>query len=123
MKRNILVKFQSIFIAAFFIFFVFSLTRSFLKLQSLQKKLYDSQTSLITIETEQKKLTEQIKISQSDFYIEKEARNQLSKAKEGEMVLILPPPDQIRKLSPRIQNPPSNKVIKPNWEKWKKIFF
>jgi cell division protein FtsB len=123
MKRNMIVKFQSILVLAFFIFFIFSLARSFLKLQNLQKKLHDSQTSLITIETEQKKLTEQIKISQSDFYIEKEARNQLSKAKEGEMVLILPPPDQIKKLSPRIQNPPSNKLIQPNWEKWKKIFF
>lgn len=72
-------------------------------------------------EEENKKLSEQLEITQSEEFLENQLRNKLGLAKEGEIILVLPEADIVRKLSPII---PEEEEIKPkpNWQKWLELF-
>lgn len=72
-------------------------------------------------EEENKKLSEQLEITQSEEFLENQLRNKLGLAKEGEIILVLPEADIVRKLSPII---PVEEEIKPkpNWQKWLELF-
>lgn len=72
-------------------------------------------------EAENKKLAEQLKITQSEEFLEKQLRDKLGLAKEGEIILVLPEADIVRKLSPQIQEEIDAKP-KPNWQKWVEMF-
>jgi cell division protein FtsB len=71
---------------------------------------------------ENKKLAEQVNIFQSQDFLEKQLRNKLGLAKEGEIILVLPEPDIVKKLAPQI---PEEEEIKPkpNWQKWVEMFY
>ncbi len=72
-------------------------------------------------EAENEKLADQVKITQSEEYMEKQLRNKMGLAKEGEIILVLPEPDIVKKLSPQI---PIEEEIKPksNLQKWMELF-
>ena len=70
---------------------------------------------------ENKKLEEQVKIVQSDEFMEEQLRNKLGLVKEGEIVIVLPEADIVRKLAPII---PEEEEAKPkrNYIKWLDLF-
>ena len=70
---------------------------------------------------ENKKLEEQVKIVQSDEFMEEQLRNKLGLVKEGEIVIVLPEADIVRKLAPIIPEEEEVKA-KPNWQKWIELF-
>jgi cell division protein FtsB len=72
-------------------------------------------------EIENKKLAEQLKVSQSSEYLEKQFRDKMGLAKEGEIVLVLPEAEIVKRLSPQI---PEDIEAKPksNLEKWTDLF-
>lgn len=72
-------------------------------------------------EAENQKLSDQLKVIQSEEFMEKQLRDKLGLAKEGEIILVLPEADIVRKLSPQI---PIEVEIKPksNWQKWVELF-
>lgn len=72
-------------------------------------------------EAENQKLSDQLKVIQSEEFMEKQLRDKLGLAKEGEIILVLPEADIVRKLSPQI---PIEVEIKPksNWQKWLELF-
>jgi len=70
---------------------------------------------------ENKKLEEQVKIVQSDEFMEEQLRNKLGLVKEGEIVIVLPEADIVRKLAPIIPEEEEVKS-KPNWQKWMELF-
>ena len=73
-------------------------------------------------EAENMKLAEQLKITQSEEFMEKQLRDKLGLAKEGEIILVLPEADIVRKLSPQIPEEDDFKP-KPNWQKWLEMFY
>ena len=73
-------------------------------------------------QAEQKELLKLKEKVTSEEFIEKEARDKLGLAKEGEVVVVLPDKDSLKKLSP----PDEEEVfleIKPPWKQWVEMFF
>ncbi len=83
--------------------------------------LEKNRQNLTKIWEENKKLEQQLEILKSDFYIEKQLRDKLGLAKEGEIILVLPEPEIVKKLAPKLPEPVVVKP-KPNWQKWLEIF-
>lgn len=68
------------------------------------------------LEDENKKLKEDADYVQSDYYIEKVAREELQRAKPGEQVVILPENQRVGGTKPEFEKR-EEKTLK-NWEKW-----
>jgi len=72
-------------------------------------------------EAENQRLADQLKITESEEFMEKQLRDKLGLAREGEIILVLPEADIVRKLAPQI---PDEIEVKPksNWQKWMELF-
>ena len=73
------------------------------------------------INQENQKLTEQLQITESEEFVEKQMRDKLGLAKEGEIIIVLPEPDIVKKLAPTLPRGEEVK-LKPNWQKWLELF-
>lgn len=80
-----------------------------------------TKSRLEKINEENKKLSEQLQITESEDFIEKQLRDKLGLAKEGEIILVLPEPEIVKKLAPVLPKDEEAK-LKPNWQKWLELF-
>jgi len=111
--------------------FLFSIVLFFVLLSSLYKSwgriklgnelIAKNEEIINKLQEENKKLEEQAEFMQSEIFIERQLRNKLGLAKEGEVILILPEAEIVKKLSPQI---PKKEPVRPktNFEKWLKLF-
>lgn len=74
------------------------------------------------LEAEQARLLEIKERVGSDSFIEKEARDKLGLAREGESIVVLPPPEVLRRLAPPLEDEEYSQDL-PIYERWKKMFF
>lgn len=65
-------------------------------------------------------LNSEIKYVESDYYVEKVARDELHLARPGEKVVIIPETEQIREEAQQSNN---NHVETANWQKWWDLMF
>ena len=98
-----------------------SLIRSINRIREGDNLIQKSEIKLKKALEENKKLEEQVKIVQSDEFVEKQLRNKLGLVREGEMVIVLPEAEIVKKLSPVIPEKEETKP-KPNWQKWMELF-
>lgn len=99
-----------------------SLVRSIFKIKKADKKILDAQQLVEELKVESEKLEEEVKIVQSDYFVEQQLRDKLGLAKEGEIVVVLPEDEVLRKLVPRRES--EEEVLpNPNWRKWLNLFF
>lgn len=104
-----------------FLVLLTSLIRSIKRIKEGQNIVNKNKVKLEKIIEENKQLENQVEIVQSDEYLERQFRDKLGLAKEGEIVLVLPEAEIVKKLSPQI--PEENEVKpKPNWQKWLELF-
>ena len=68
------------------------------------------------LEEENAKLKEDVAYVQSDYYIEKVAREELQRAKPGEQVVILPENQRVE--STNVESEKKQEKQLKNWEKW-----
>jgi len=110
-------------VASIIIFFVLasSLIKSIKRIQMGDAVIEKTKLKIEKVNEENKKLSEQLEITQSEEFLEKQLRNKLGLAKEGEIILVLPEADIVRKLSPIIPEEEEVKP-KPNWQKWVELF-
>jgi len=74
------------------------------------------------LKKEQEDLKKSLEIANSQEYIEKQLRDKLGLAKEGEIVVILPDPEVVKKFAPRFEE--EEEILSdPNWKKWIRLFF
>ena len=73
------------------------------------------------LENEKKELEARLSEVSSEYYIEKQIRDKLNLTKEGEIMVILPPEDVLRKLAPKEEEKEAV-LPDPNWRKWIKLF-
>lgn len=67
-------------------------------------------------------LEKQLSETESSQFVDKQLRDKLGFAKEGEVVIVLPEQNELKKLAPpKIIE--EEYVPQANWEKWKKLFF
>lgn len=91
-------------------------------MQQAKSSLNQSKEALDKLEDENKELQRQLENVKTERYSEKEARDKLNLAKEGEIVLVLPDDDVLRKLSPRRKEEQEHLLPDPNWKKWLSLF-
>lgn len=104
-----------------FLILVGSLLKSVQRAKNADILIQKTAEKLEKAKEEEKELQEKVRITQSEAYLEEQLRNKLGLAKEGEIVLVLPPDDELRKLAPSLAN---QEVFepKPNWQKWVDLF-
>jgi cell division protein FtsB len=66
----------------------------------------------------------ELKVAKTDdpHFADQLLRDKLGMAKEGEIVVVLPPADELAKLAP-VYGEKQEIVEIPNWEKWVRVFF
>lgn len=104
-----------------FLILVSSLVKSLKRIAEGRAIVMRNEAKLEKIQKENEKLEEQLKIIQSDEFVEKQLRNKLGLVKEGEIVVVLPEAEIVKKLSPVIPEEEEVKP-KPNWQRWVELF-
>ena len=100
---------------------IFSLLGDIKRVRKAEKLISERQNNLEKLENEQVELKVRLEEVQSEEYIEKQIRDNLNLAKEGEIVVVLPPDDVLRKLAPKIEEEEVT-LPDPNWKKWLQLF-
>jgi len=104
-----------------FVALVGSLIKSKDRARSTKKLIGNIEIKLQKAEDEKKKLEDQYVLVQSEKYIEEQLRNKLGLVKDGEVVLVLPDEEILKKLAPNIPKEEETKPL-PNWRKWMNLF-
>lgn len=99
-----------------------SLFRNITRVRRANQQLAQAQQTLIGLEDEQRALEKELKSIKSGPYLEKQARDKLGLAREGEIVLVLPDDDLLRSLSPRKNNQGLSTLPDPHWRQWAQLF-
>ena len=117
-KLNIVIRYGLFLIV---ISLIISLSRSIIKLTKAEDKIQDVKNKIISLKKGNEDLNNQISRMESDFFIEKEARDKLGLAKKGEIVLVLPSSENYESLiNPDSTTEPNLPL--PNYKKWLKVF-
>ncbi|OGM25698.1 hypothetical protein A2962_03970 [Candidatus Woesebacteria bacterium RIFCSPLOWO2_01_FULL_39_61] len=126
--RNLLVKVLHKFIRLKSLLIIFpaillmiSLTKSIEKVRQANLQVKEKEEMLNKVVDENKVLEARLREARDDIYIEKQLRDKLGYAKEGEIVVILPEDDVLRKLAPE-EKKEEETLPDPNWKKWMKVF-
>jgi len=110
-----------IFIALFLVLSI-SLIRNIIKISQAGKVVGEASLRVEILKEENLKLQERLSEVQGEAYVEKELRDKLGLAKEGETILVLPEEDIVRSLAPKLTEEEET-LPDPNWKKWLKLFF
>ena len=117
------LKLYSGFIIAFVIaLLIISLMRNIAKTVAAQKRIQKEEARVESLRVENEKLRERLEKETSEAYIEKQMRDKLGLAKEGETIVILPDEETLKKLAPTLPVE-EDTLPAPNWKKWLNLFF
>lgn len=100
---------------------VISLIRNLTRASEAKKRVEKARERVERLEQENRALEEKAKVVASDEYLEKQLRDGLGLAKEGEIILVLPDPEILRSLAPTEINE-EDELPLANWEKWMRLF-
>jgi cell division protein FtsB len=104
-----------------FLILASSLVKGVTRIRQGNEIIKKTEMKLAKISEENRKLEEQVQIVSSPEYKEKQLRDKMGLVKEGEVVLVLPEPEIVKKLVPNIS---FDEVVplKPNYLKWVELF-
>jgi len=114
MKRNFLL-FLGVLVS---IILVVNSTKRILTFRATSMKVAEAQSRLEQLRIENEALKKELEYKKSDEFAEEEIRNKLGLVKKGETVVIVPK----EKDQPSFAEASEGKQ-KPNWEKWRDLFF
>jgi len=101
--------------------FILSIVRNFERVREAEMLAKEGEDEVRKLRDDQEKLKEEIEKVQSEEFVEKQLRDTLGMAKEGEIIIILPEDDIVRKFAPKVEM--EEEVLPdPNWKKWVKLF-
>lgn len=99
-----------------------SLTRNIYRVISARERLVEARHSLEVVRREQVSLEEDLRMVQSDFFKERQARDKLGLSREGEQIVILPDEEILKRLSPRVNKKEQYSLPDPIWRQWVNLF-
>jgi len=105
----------------FLLMFV-SLIRNVLRVVESNKRIGKAQDQVEKLKKENEELEEKLAVTRSGGYIEKQLRDKLGLAKEGEIVIVLPDEKILETLAPKLEEEEET-LPDPNWKKWLKMFY
>lgn len=103
------------------IFLIISTVGNLKKVERIKEEIEREKVRIAKIEAENRELEEAIALAKSSEFIEEEIRNKLGLVKSGEVVVVLPDEETLRKLAPEIREE-EDILPDPNWKKWLKLF-
>lgn len=109
-------RFSNLIILIVGLFLIVNLSRSIWQLYKAGDQIKEAEDNATQMQAENNELKKKFSTVQSPAYLEKIAREKLGLAKEGEMVVILPPVEPEATKS-------GNQTNLQNWQKWWKLFF
>lgn len=109
------------------IYIIFSLFCIYLmtniaKILSANGKISKAEQNLKTLQKENHELSQELREVQKGQFLEKQARDKLGLAKEGEVVLVLPDREIIKSANRDYQKVIEAVEVLPNWQKWLELF-
>ena len=113
MKRNLLL-FLAVLVG---IIFIVNSTKRILTFRDTSKSVEDAQKQLDRLREENKILENELEYKKTDEFAEKEIRDKLGLAREGETIVVLPKEDN------NGQQETSVTKSQKNWQKWWELFF
>lgn len=99
-----------------------SLVRNIIRINNVNQSIKEEEEKIEKIRQENEELKAKLEILRSDEYKEKQLRDKLGLAKEGELIVVLPDDEILRSLAPKIEEE-EEFLPDPNWKKWMKLFF
>jgi cell division protein FtsB len=103
------------------LFVAMSVVRSFMKVGSVDERLAQGRNKVEDLKSEHKELEMKLEEIESMEYVEKQLRDSLGLAHKGEIVVILPEAEVLRKLAPKVEVE-EDVLPQPNWQKWIRLF-
>jgi cell division protein FtsB len=98
------------------------LVRNISKARRVHEEIREKQEKVDKLKTENEKFKKRLEEVTSDEYIEKQLRDSLGLAKEGETIVVLPDKETLKNLVPHIEEE-EDVLPDPNWKRWVKLFF
>lgn len=108
-------------ILAVVILLFISLVRNIIKSVQVGNRIRAEKVRVEELKKEKTQLERKLAETQSTEYLEKQLRNKLGLAKEGEIVLVLPDEETLKKMAPE-EVEPEEVLPDPTWKKWLKLF-
>lgn len=102
--------------------FVLSLIRNFSKIGGAKKRIEAAEERVEKLREENEEAKKRLAEVKGEEYIEKQLRDKLGLAKEGEIVIVLPDEETLRKIAPSVSEE-EDVLPDPTWKKWLKLFF
>lgn len=100
---------------------ILSLANGISKIKQVNLKIEKDRERVEDLKREKEELQKELEKVQSEEFMEKQLRDKLGMAKEGEIVVILPDAEEVKKFAPRIDE--EEEILPdPNWKKWAKLF-
>jgi len=103
------------------VFLGISLLRNISNVKRVNQRIDQKEKEVARIENEQEELKRKLEFTQSSQYMEQQLRDKLGLAKEGETVVIMPPPEVLRNIAPKYEEE-KDVLPDPNWKRWLKLF-
>jgi len=107
---------------ALVLLFILSLVRNFSKIGGAKKRIDAAQERVTRLKEENEEAKKRLAEVKGEEYIEKQLRDKLGLAKEGEIVIVLPDEETLRKIAPTLAEE-EDVLPDPTWKKWLKLFF
>ncbi len=105
-----------------FLLMITSLVRNIVRVREAKERLVEKEEYIEEIRMENEELSQRVDTIKSEEFIEKQLRNKLGLAKEGETIIVLPDEETISKFAPSDEK--EEEILPdPNWKKWFKLFF
>lgn len=102
--------------------FIVSLIRNILRINQANKEILEAEKIVDEAIAENNELKVKVEELRSPEFQEVQLRDKLNLAKEGEIVVVLPDEEILRKLAPkRIEE--ENILPDPTWRRWLKLFY
>lgn len=98
-----------------------SLVRNIVRINNVNQSIKEEEEKVEKIRQENEELTARLEILRSDEYKEKQLRDKLGLAKEGELIVVLPDDEVLRSLAPKHVEE-QDSLPDPNWKKWAQLF-
>lgn len=102
--------------------FSISLIRSVTKILEAKRRIKEEAAKVEKLKAENEEIRKKIEAVKTQEYLEKQMRDKLGLAKEGEIVVILPDEETLRKLAPQ-EIEEKETLPDPTWKKWLKLFY
>jgi cell division protein FtsB len=104
------------------VIFIISLIRNVFKIATARNEVEKERVRIAKINRENAELGKRLAEVKSQDYIEKQLRDKLGLAKPGEIVVVMPDADTLRKLAPKLVEEEAV-LPDPTWKKWLRLFF